>query len=193
MQIACCRYQNSFKLFILKLMEIISGDITLRSFRKTDADLIVPLANNRNVSRNLRDGFPHPYTRKDAVFFIGMCLEKYKNLYLAIEYKNQYVGNISLTPCQDVYRRSAEIGYFIGEPYWNKGIATAAVKLMVAYGFEQLNLVRIHTGIFEFNPASGKVLEKCGFQKEGIFRKSVTKEGKLWDEVRYALINPAYL
>jgi len=114
------------------------------------------------------------FTNQDPATFFG------------IDYINEYVGNISLVPCEDIYRKSAEIGYFIGEPYWNKGIVTTAVNLITDYGFNYLGIVRIQTGIFEYNTASQRVLEKCGFLKEGIFRKSVYKQGKLWDEVRYA-------
>lgn len=112
--------------------------------------------------------------------------------FFGIDYNGEYVGNISLVPGQDVYRKSAEIGYFIGEPYWNKGIATVAVDLITEYGFGVLGLVRIHTGVFDYNPSSQRVLEKCGFRKEGVFRKAILKEGKIRDEIRFAKINPAY-
>jgi len=85
-----------------------------------------------------------------------------------------------------VYSKSAEIGYWVGEPFRNKGIVTAAVKLMTEYGFNTLNLIRVHTGIFEYNTASMRVLEKNGFDKEGVFKRSVFKNGKIWDEHRYA-------
>ena len=163
-----------------------SGDILLRPFRMNDADRITELANNEKISRNLRDGFPHPYTRKDAEKFINHCLAMPVTTFFAIEYKGSYVGNISLNPCFDVYRKSAEIGYFLGEPFWNKGIATKAVNLITEFGFRELKLARIHTGVYEYNPASQRVLEKCGYVKEGVFRKSVFKMGQLWDEVRYA-------
>jgi [ribosomal protein S5]-alanine N-acetyltransferase len=171
-------------------MELISGNIKLRAFRITDADRLTLLANNKKISRNLRDGFPNPYTRDDAVKFIQQCLEMQVVTFFAIEFLGEYVGNISLSPCKDVYRKSAEIGYFIGEPYWNKGIASAAVNLITEYGFKQLDLMRIHTGVYEYNPASQRVLEKCGYNKEGVFIKSIFKEGGFWDEIRYARINP---
>jgi ribosomal-protein-alanine N-acetyltransferase len=98
---------------------------------------------------------------------------------------------IGLLPQQDVYRKTAEIGYWFGESFWNKGIVTTSVKLVTAYGFEQLNLVRIHTGIFEYNLGSMKVLEKNGYKKDGIFEKNIVKNDKLWDEHRYSKINPA--
>ena len=147
------------------------------------------LSNNEKIARNLRDGFPNPYTLRDAENFIAKFIDLEPVTFFAIEYNGEYAGNISLVPGQDVYRKSAEIGYFLGEPYWNKGIATIAVKLITDYGFNVLGIVRIHTGIFEYNTASMRVLEKCGFEKEGIFKKSIFKHNRLWDEVRYAKIN----
>lgn len=170
-------------------MELTSGNISLRALRESDAPQLAMLANNEKIGRNLRDGFPYPYTLEDAMSFIQKFMHS-PSLF-AIEYQGEYVGNISLTPCENVYRKSAEIGYFIGEPYWNKGIMTTAVNLITEFGFKELGLARIHTGVYEYNPASQRVLEKCGFVKEGTFRKSVFKNGQLWDEVRYAKINPA--
>jgi [ribosomal protein S5]-alanine N-acetyltransferase len=166
--------------------ELISGDVKLRGFKKSDAPKMAELANNENVSRNLTDGFPHPYTLQHAEEFISRFLDQDPVTIFAIEYMGDYVGNIGLVKGTDIHRKSAEIGYFIGEPYWYKGITTTAVKLITEYGFKNLDIVRIHTGIFEYNAASQRVLEKCGFIKEGIFQKSVFKQGKLWDEVRFA-------
>jgi [ribosomal protein S5]-alanine N-acetyltransferase len=167
-------------------IDLISRDIKLRRFKKTDAQRMSELANNENVSRNLTDGFHHPYTFQHAEEFIKRFIDQDPVMVFAIEYKGEYTGNISLVKGTDFRRKSAEIGYFIGEPFWNKGIATTAVNLITEYGFKNLDIVRIHTGIFEYNPASMRVLEKCGFKKEGIFQKSVYKQGKLWDEVRFA-------
>jgi len=171
-------------------MELKSGNIVLRSLRLEHAKRLSELANNEKVSRNLRDGFPNPYTEADAENFLQKFSNQDPVTFFGIDYNGEYVGNISLVPCQDIYRMSAEIGYFIGEPYWNKGIVTTAVNLISEYGFSHLGIVRIQTGIFEYNTASQRVLEKCGFVKEGIFRKSVFKQGKLWDEVRYAKLKP---
>ncbi|MFZ4547889.1 MAG: GNAT family N-acetyltransferase, partial [Bacteroidales bacterium] len=171
-------------------MELNSGNIVLRPLRLTDAERVVELANNEKISRNLRDGFPHPYTLDDAKAFLEKFSDQDPVTFFGIDYCGEYVGNISLVLGQDIYRKSAEIGYFLGEPYWNKGIASGAVKLITEYGFNTLGIIRIHTGIFEYNTASIRVLEKCGFKKEGVFSKSVFKQNKIWDEVRYAKINP---
>jgi [ribosomal protein S5]-alanine N-acetyltransferase len=168
------------------IIELISGDIRLRSFKKSDASRMSELASNEKISRNMSDGFHHPFTLQQAELLIQKWMQQELVTFFAIEYKGEYAGNISLSKGTDIHRKSAEIGYFIGEPFWNKGIATTAVNLITQYGFENLDIVRIHTGIFEYNTASQRVLEKCGFIKEGIFQKSVLKQGKLWDEVRFA-------
>jgi len=173
-------------------MELKSGNIVLRPLRTKDAERLVELANNEKISRNLRDGFPHPYTMDDAKGFLQIFSDQDPVTFFGIDYCGEYVGNISLVMGQDIYRKSAEIGYFLGEPYWNKGIASEAVKLITGYGFNTLGIIRIHTGIFEYNTASMRVLEKCGFEKEGIFRKSIFKQNKVWDEIRYAKINPLF-
>ena len=173
-------------------MELRSGNIVLRPLRLADVKRLTELANNEKISRNLRDGFPHPYTEEDAENFLQKFTNQNPVTFFGIDYNNEYVGNIGLVPGHDVYRKSAEIGYFIGEPYWNKGIVTTAVTLITEYGFNHLDIIRIHTGVFEYNEASMHVLEKCGFVKEGVFRKSVLKQGNLWDEVRYAKINPEF-
>ena len=163
-------------------------EVIIRELEKTDFSKLVEYADNENVSINLRDAFPHPYTMDDAEKFFKMVQEQNPKTFFAIEYQGNYVGNISLSVGTDVYRNSAELGYFNGESFWNKGITTKAVNMMTDFGFEKLNIVRIHTGVFEYNVASQRVLEKCGFQKEGIFRKAVTKNKKLYDEIRFAKI-----
>jgi RimJ/RimL family protein N-acetyltransferase len=170
-------------------MELKTGNVLLRPLLEKDARPMAQLASNVKIGRNLRDGFPFPYTLTDATDFIRR-FSKYP-AYFAIVYKGEYAGNISLTPLENVYRKTAEIGYFLGEPFWNKGIMTIAVKLITDFGFNELGLARIHTGVYEYNPASQKVLEKCGYVKEAVFRKNVFKNGELHDEIRFGKINPA--
>ena len=161
-------------------------NIKLRGFRDEDIPKMVLLANNRKVSMNLRDAFPHPYLLSNAQEFVSICNKQNPKTTFAIEWEGNYVGNIGLLQETDVYRKTAEIGYFIGEPFWNKGIASKAVNLITDFGFNVLKVARIHTGVFEYNTASMRVLEKNGYVKEGIFKKSIFKDGKLWDEHRYA-------
>lgn len=162
--------------------------VKIRPLIMADAPRLVELANNEKVSINLRDGFPNPYTLADAEKFIDTFTKHDAPPVFAIECNGEYVGNISLHQGVDVYRKSAEIGYFLGEPFWGKGIMTQAVKQIVEYGFANLDIVRIHTGIFEYNIASQRVLEKCGFKKEAVFEKAIFKKNQLWNEVRYAML-----
>lgn len=173
-------------------MRLISEETVLRNFERNDAHKMAMLANNYKISKNLRDGFPYPYTLSDAEDFIRKYIGQNPVCIFAIEYKSEYVGNIGLSIGADVYRKSAELGYFIGEPYWNLGIATKAVNLITEYGFYQLNLVRIFSGVFDFNSGSQRVLKKCNFELEAILKKAVFKNNKLCDEFRYSKINPKY-
>jgi RimJ/RimL family protein N-acetyltransferase len=170
-------------------MEISDGVIKLRPLRINDKFRLAELANNSKIAVNLRDGFPHPYTIEDAEKFIENFGVQIPQQVFAIEYDGEYTGNIGLHKATDVYRMSAEIGYFLGEPYWNKGIMTRAVNLICDYGFKNLDIVRIHAGIFEFNPASMKVLEKCGFKLESVAQKAIFKKGALWSEMKYVKLN----
>jgi RimJ/RimL family protein N-acetyltransferase/SAM-dependent methyltransferase len=169
-------------------LKLTDGTVTLRKFRRSDSCRMAQLANNEKISINLRDAFPFPYTVDDAEKFIDMCFRQKPTQIFAIEYQGEYVGNIGINRQTDVYSKSAELGYFIGEPYWNRGITARAVKLICEYGFRHLDVVRIYSGVFEYNKPSQRVLEKCGFQLEAILRSAVYKKGKIYDEYRYAKV-----
>lgn len=165
-------------------------NVILRPLLDSDLEKLTEYANNRKVSINLRDGFPYPYSIEDAKRFKAM-IDGQNSIYLfAIEFNGEYAGNISLSVGADVYRKCAEIGYFIGEPLWNKGITSKAVNQMTDWGFRNLDIVKIYAGVFEFNKASQRVLEKCGYYKEAVLKKNICKENTMYDEIRYAkLIN----
>jgi len=169
-----------------KELKLTDGIVTLRNFRRTDKYRMAELANNEKVAINLRDAFPHPYSVADAQQFISTFIAQKPVQVFAIEYEGKYVGNIGLHKQDDVYGKSAELGYFIGEPYWNRGITTRAVNLICEYGFRELDLIKIFSGVFSFNTASQRVLEKCGFEREALLRNAVIKKGVICDEVRYA-------
>lgn len=162
--------------------------ISLRPFVKEDAEAVARLCNNRKIFDNLRDLFPHPYTLQDAKDFIRHCQVHDPLLNFAIEYNKELAGTVGLLPQTDVYTGTAEIGYWIGEPYWGKGIMAEAVRQMVDYGFNKLGLRRIFTGVFEHNRRSMRVLEKAGFVREGIAKKALIKNGIIRDEHRFAII-----
>lgn len=169
-------------------MELVDDKVRLRPLRYADRERLAELANNKKIWNNLRDVFPHPYTLKDADKFLDSVKPQDPQITFAIEYNFQFAGVIGLVPQPDVYSKGAEIGYWLGEPFWGKGIASSAVKLATSYAFETLNLERLFAGVFENNEASKRVIEKCGFKHEGISRKAVFKNNKLIDEYRYGKV-----
>jgi len=167
-------------------MEIRLARCTLRPWRKGDEEALVRGANNREVWRNLRDGFPHPYTLADANAWIERCVVIDPPRGLAIEVRGEPRGSIGVFPLEDVHRRTAEIGYWLAEEEWGRGIMTEAVAAMTERAFREMDVVRIQAAVFEWNPASMRVLEKCGYVREGWLRKSVWKDGQLIDSAMYA-------
>jgi len=144
-------------------------------------------ANDRDVWLNLQDRFPHPYTSEDARTWIGACeAQSEPTLHFAIDVDDEAIGGAGLEPCQDVRRRTAEIGYWLGRTFWGRGIATAVVGELVAHAFTSLDVVRLEAAVYEWNPASARVLEKNGFVLEGRLRQSVFKDGRLGASLLYA-------
>lgn len=162
--------------------------ITLRRLESSDKTKMAQLANNKKIWDNVRDGFGHPYTEKNAEEFIQRQAKSDMEKVFVIDCNGELCGLVGLIFQKDVYRKSAEIGYWVGEPFWGEGIATQAVGLLVGLAFKELALVRLYAGVFEYNVGSMRVLEKKGFVKEGISKKAVFKNGKFWDEHRYALV-----
>ncbi|RPI42891.1 MAG: N-acetyltransferase [Bacteroidetes bacterium] len=160
----------------------------LRPWKEDDADSLVRHANNPAVARNLRDGFPHPYTLKDARQWLEMITGNHSNLVLAIEADGEAVGGIGLHSLQDVYRFNAELGYWLSEKYWGRGIISDAVGLIVDHAFTRTRWLRVFATIFEHNLASMRVLEKNGFVREAIHRRAVVKQGKMMDEHLYSIL-----
>ena len=163
--------------------------IKIRDLKLSDKAQLAKLANNKKVWDNLRDYIPYPYTESDAEFFIELTHKEDPKQTFGIEYKGKLSGVIGLVVQKDVYQKSAEIGYWLGEPFWGNGIATSAVELITKYGFDTLDLNRIYTGVFEFNIASMRVLEKNGYKKEGIFKNAILKNDRICDEHRFYKLN----
>ena len=169
-------------------MEIAIGEWKLRNWSLSDVTALATYANNRNIWINMRDHFPHPYTEEDATSWISRNLEQDPITQFAIASAHEVIGAIGLVLQRDVERRPAEIGYWLGESFWGRGIATSAARAITEYAFATLDIVRLYGGIYEWNSASASVLEKCGFTFEGRLRKSVTKDGKTIDMLMYALV-----
>jgi ribosomal-protein-alanine N-acetyltransferase len=140
------------------------------------------LANDVEISKNLRDIFPHPYTLDDAKEFIRLNKEGIITNSFAIFSDDIFIGMGGIVSKNDIHRLNGEIGYWLGQKYWGKGYATEAVKLITDYAFEKLKLHRVYAGIFETNKASMKVLEKAGYKLEAVIKSSVVKNNVIMDE-----------
>lgn len=170
------------------VLELGVGDYRLRPLVWDDVEALVRHADNPNVAANLRDAFPSPYRREDAENWIAAATAVDPPFVLAIADASELVGIVGLVLQTDVFRRSAEIGYWLGESRWGRGIATAATRRFTEYAFDTFDLVRIYAGVYESNPASARVLEKAGYTCEGRLRRSVTKRGRTVDEFLYARV-----
>jgi RimJ/RimL family protein N-acetyltransferase len=170
-------------------MELIGQVATLRPWRLADAPSLVRHANNPNVARQLRDRFPHPYTAADARQFIQSIALARPTTSFAITVDGEAVGGTGFAPGADVERYSAEVGYWLGEPLWGRGIAPDAVRLLSDYAFRTCNMLRLFALPFADNLQSIRVLEKAGYVREAILRASSVKHGVPRDQALYALIN----
>ncbi len=165
------------------------NDFELREWRLSDSESLARYADNIHIWNNLRDVFPNPYTINDGVIFISMAIAKPRPAVdLAIDIDGEAVGGIGIVPQFDVERITAEIGYWLGEKYWNKGIMTKAVNKMVEYAFANFPLQKLYAPVFEYNLASMRVLEKAGFEKEAIHKKGAVKNNKVIDLHYYTLL-----
>jgi len=164
------------------------GVCVVRSWRVEDAPSLAIYANNREIWLNLRDQFPHPYGLADAEAYLRLVSERPNETSFAIEVAGQAVGGVSLRPGHDVERCSAEIGYWLGEPFWGRGIMTSAVRAVTEYAFDQLGLTRVFAVPFARNPASSRVLDKAGYEREGLMRRSAVKDGVILDQYLYAKV-----
>ena len=159
----------------------------LRPFLPSDVDSLVRYANNAQVAQNLSDQFPHPYEASHAVAFIEKSRAAEPITVMAIAIDQEVVGGIGLHPQTDIYRKNAELGYWIGQPFWGQGIMSAAIPEMLAFGFANLDVVRIYARPFGSNLASQRVLEKAGFRLEARIEKVLYKNGRFEDELIYAV------
>ncbi|NLW70475.1 MAG: GNAT family N-acetyltransferase [Eubacteriaceae bacterium] len=154
------------------------------------ADDLAAALNNKNITDNLRDGLPSPYTKQDALNYISAMLgaEKDSQYPFAITLEGQAVGSISASRQSNIHSRTAEIGYYVAQPYWGKGICTSAVGQLAEFIFTNTDIIRLFAQPFADNAASCRVLEKCGFICEGILRKNAVKNGVVRDMKMYALL-----
>ncbi|OOQ60574.1 GNAT family N-acetyltransferase [Mucilaginibacter pedocola] len=172
-------------------MEDIKGsNFTLRHWRETDAVTLQRLADNPKIAANLYDRFPSPYSLADAEFFIGLHLGKTPAISLVIDIDGELAGTIGINFREDVFAKSPLFGYWLGEPYWGRGIMSEAAILAKDYAFTNFDIICLQAGVFSYNPASMRVLEKAGFVKQGILKAGVYKLGQVIDEHIYMAYPP---
>lgn len=164
--------------------------VLIRQWNDDDLDNLVLYANNINVWNNLRNYFPHPYTEEQGKAWLEKNIGSEPVLNFAIDLDGVAIGGIGMILNSDVYVMSAEIGYWLGEPYWGLGIATEAVRQMIEYIFYYFDIVRVYAEVFEHNKSSMRVLEKNGFYLEGVRRKAVLKNTVLMDDYIWVKIRP---
>lgn len=160
---------------------------TLRPWTLKDLDNLVMHANNRNIAKNMTDKFPHPYTHEDGKAFITFATHDEPIHIFAIDIEEQAVGGIGLHLQEDIHRRNAELGYWLAEAFWGKGIISRAIKQVLDFGFKTYDIDRIFARPFGTNTASQRVLGKNGFVLEARFENVLVKDGLLLDELVYAI------
>ena len=172
-------------------MHLELGSATIRPWSLDDLSSLVRHANDRAIWQQLRDRFPSPYTDDSGRGFLSMVTSQPDAMVWAIEVDGHAAGGIGLERKSDVERVSAEIGYWLGQSYWNRGIVTDAVRSVTAHALHTFDLSRIFALPFADNMASQRVLEKAGYVVEGRLRQSAIKDGRLKDQVMYAAYRPA--
>lgn len=174
-------------------MKIEFDKYCIRNFKLKDVESLSKYANNINVSRYLRDTFPFPYTKEDAEKWINFLNDNPDVLAFAIADKQEVIGGIGAIPNHDTNRFSVEIGYWLGEPFWNRGITTKAVKAFCNYLFTNFDFNHITASIYEGNDSSICVIQNAGFLLEGILRKHVFKGDKFLDQYIYGILKEEWL
>lgn len=165
-------------------------EFMIRKWNPGDAEALAQAADNPNIAKNLRNVFPHPYRLEDAEWYINDCIShgEERQIARAIEVHRKAAGGIGISVKEDVYEKSAELGYWLSEDYWGRGIMTEAVREICREAFETFEIVRIFAEPFADNAASRKVLEKAGFTCEGIMRNGVYKNGQIHSYCMYSIL-----
>lgn len=162
----------------------------IRKWELSDAADLAAALSNKKVQDNLRDGLPYPYTEQDGADYISAMLsaDEKETFAFAITVNGRVVGSIGVFRQGNIHRRTAELGYYIAEEYWGKGIMTEAVRQICEFVFDTSDMIRIYAEPFAYNKASCRVLEKAGFQYEGTLRSNAVKNGKIVDMKMYSLL-----
>jgi RimJ/RimL family protein N-acetyltransferase len=175
-------------------VEIVTPSCALRPFRPSDRDRLAAIADDQRIARNMTMDFPHPYTVEDAESWIARCLTQIgRPEHVAIEVDGELSGGIGLERGSGVRHHVATFGYWLEPSVWGRGIATDAAGAFLDYAFDFAGLERIQATVFGWNPASARVLHKCGFTLEGMARESIFRFGESTDELLFGLLRSEWL
>jgi [ribosomal protein S5]-alanine N-acetyltransferase len=162
-------------------------EFTLRSWETADIHDLFTNANNAKIASNLTNKFPYPYTMESGQNFIAFAQAELHHKIFCIEVNGEACGGIGIHVQDDIFDTNAELGYWLAEKHWGKGIISRAIAQAVDYGFRHFNITRIFARPFGSNMASQTVLEKNNFVLEGRFEKTILKNGIFEDELVYAV------
>ena len=177
------------------VIDAIAGlPLTLRPWNNSDLNSLLKYADNKAIANNLRDAFPNPYTHKDAMRFLEIAVSSDPHLLiLAIDSKGEAIGSVGATLKQDVYRKNIEIGYWLAEPFWGRGIMTEVIKKFVTHLWLSYDIRRIYAEPFTENTGSRKALEKAGFRCEAVFSQNIIKNGVYLDSCIYSILREEFV
>lgn len=162
----------------------------LRRYRVGDAGAICAVADDFMVARWMTRAFPHPYTRRDAERWIAIAIGNSRERYFAIEVDGTLAGGIGFEPYSDERGGTAAFGYWLGRAFWRRGVATEAARMLADYALESGRLRRLEASVFAENRASARVLEKCGFTREGrLHGFYLDRDGKVCDALLFARLS----
>jgi ribosomal-protein-alanine N-acetyltransferase len=174
-------------------MEIFFEGISLIPWAISDASELALIANNKKIADNVRDAFPFPYSLKNAQDWLDLILvENDPPRFFAITIDKQVVGSIGIVSKTDIYRKNVEIGFFLSEDFWGKGIATKAIKAATSYAFREFDIGRIYAESFSDNIGSRRALEKAGFTLEATLKRNIIKNGIIKDSCIYSVLREDY-
>lgn len=162
-------------------------DFILRPWHMDDLESLVENANNPSIAKFMTDGFPHPYTTENGKAFIAFATKDNPVHIFAIDIAGKAVGGIGIHPQQDIMRKNAELGYWLGEKYWGNGILSRAIPQVLDFAFKTYDITRVFARPFSTNLASQRVLEKTGFSLEAKLKKTIFKNGEYLDELIYSI------
>ncbi|MCY4329613.1 MAG: GNAT family protein [Endozoicomonadaceae bacterium] len=167
----------------------LTEDIILRKVLYGDASGLAKYGNNERIAVNQRDSYPYPYTIEYARNWIHYIKQHHDDTRFVIATENEAIGEIGFITQPDVHLYSGEVAYWIGEQYWGQGIATKALKYLINYAFKEKGMKRLYADILEYNKASCRVLQKCGFQLDGVMRSHIFKKNRFYDQLVFSLLS----